>query len=57
MAVAWVAVEIHRATGESPQQGIVRAVIGYISGFLLGILVYSVAFWVQRGFKFDSAAS
>jgi cytochrome bd-type quinol oxidase subunit 2 len=54
---AWVAVEINRIAGETFKEAVVRAVIGCISGLFLGLLLYSVVFWMLKSFKPNSRAT
>jgi len=54
---AWVAVEINRIAGETFKEAVVRAVIGCISGLFLGLLLYSVVFWMLNSFKPHTTAT
>lgn len=47
----WVAVKIHHIAGETFIETFVRAVLGCISGLFIGLLLYSVIFWMLKSFK------
>jgi Domain of unknown function (DUF4184) len=49
--LAIIAIEAHHVTGETSAEVVVRALIGWISGTFLGLLLYSIAFWVLGRLK------
>jgi hypothetical protein len=46
-----MAVAIHRMAEDTFATVFIRAIIGSISGLILGLLTYSVIFWISIGFK------
>ncbi|WP_310426371.1 DUF4184 family protein [Chamaesiphon sp. VAR_48_metabat_135_sub] len=51
LGLAHVAIEINHVVGETPADVFVRSLIGCISGTLLGLLLYSVVFWILDSFN------
>jgi hypothetical protein len=52
--LAIVAIEANHMVGETPADVFVRSLIGCISGVLLGLLLYSVIFWILDSLKPNS---
>lgn len=52
---ALIAMKSHQVAGEAFKEAIVRAVIGYISGLFVGLLLYSIVFWLLKSLKLNSA--
>jgi hypothetical protein len=55
--VAMLAMEHNQLQNEPFADGFVRSIIGWISGVSLGLLLYSVIFWMINSFKSDSSAT
>jgi Domain of unknown function (DUF4184) len=51
VGMSWMAVVIRRVAEDTFATVFIRSIIGSISGLFLGLLMYSIVFWISIGFK------